>query len=314
MINSIFFYEKKEKAFLSLIYIMKGGDDIQTKEKLIPLSSDICFRTIFKKKKNLKYFLEDILEEEIKEIEYQDRVIEAEEVEKKECRLDMVIKLGNDTIVNIEMQKDKTGDIFKRTNYYISRIMSKSLKRGESYNKLPKALAIWIIDYKEKEIKKYKSDLKLCDTKAIERIRKGNNKEEILIKDEIRIIIIDLTKEADKSKIAEWKEIFRSGEVMNKRDKRLQEVVEEIKRLSQNKEAMELYRLEQDIEIEKISREEYIKETAKEEGIIQGKEEGITLAKKSAAKNFYKNNVSKDIICQSLEITKEELENILKEC
>ena len=135
-------------------------------------------------------------------------------------------------------------------------------------------------------------------------IRKGNNKEEILIKDEIRIIIIDLTKEADKSKIAEWKEIFRSGEVMNKRDKRLQEVVEEIKRLSQNKEAMELYRLEQDIEIEKISREEYIKETAKEEG--------ITLAKKSAAKNFYKNNVSKDIICQSLEITKEELENILK--
>ena len=303
---------------------MKEGDNIQTKEKLIPLSSDICFRTIFKKKKNLKYFLEDVLEEEIKEIEYKDRVIEAEEVEKKECRLDMVIKLGNDTIVNIEMQKDKTGDIFKRTNYYISRIMSKSLKRGESYNKLPKALAIWIIDYKEKEIKKYKSDLKLCDTKAIERIRKGNNKEEILIKDEIRIIIIDLTKEADKSKIAEWKEIFRSGEVMNKRDKRLQEVVEEIKKLSQNKEAMELYRLEQDIEIEKISREEYIKETAKEEGlkegitqgisqgIIQGKEEGITLAKKSAAKNFYKNNVSKDVICQSLEITKEELENILK--
>ena len=94
-------------------------------------------------------------------------------------------------------------------------------------------------------------------------IRKGNNKEEILIKDEIRIIV-DLTKEADKSKIAEWKEIYRSGEVMNKRDKRLQEVVEEIKR--------------------------------------------------SAAKNFYKNNVSKDIICQSLEKAKEELENILKEC
>ena len=126
--------------------------------------------------------------------------------------------------------------------------MSKSLKIGESYNKLPKALAIWIIDYKEKEIKKYKSDLKLCDTKAIERIRKGNNKEEILIKDEIRIIIIDLIKEADKSKIAEWKEIFSSGEVMNKRDKRLQEVVEEIKRLSQNKEAMELrYRDRKDI-------------------------------------------------------------------
>lgn len=148
-------------------------------------------------------------------------------------------------------------------------------------------------------------------------IRKGNNKEEILIKDEIRIIV-DLTKEADKSKIAEWKEIFRSGEVMNKRDKRLQEVVEEIKKLSQNKEAMELYRLEQDIEIEKISREEYIKETAKEEGlnegIIQGKEKGITLAKRSAAKNLYKNNVSKDVICQGLEIPKKELENILKEC
>ncbi len=51
---------------------------------------------------------------------------------------------------------------------------------------------------------------------------------------------------------------------MNKRDKRLQEVVEEIKR--------------------------------------------------SAVKNFYKNNVSKDVICQGLEIPKKELENILKEC
>ena len=50
--------------------------------------------------------------------------------------------------------------------------MSKSLKTGERYNKLPKALAIWIIDYKEKEIKKYKSDLKLCDTKeAMEQYR-----------------------------------------------------------------------------------------------------------------------------------------------
>ena len=51
---------------------------------------------------------------------------------------------------------------------------------------------------------------------------------------------------------------------MNKRDKRLQEVVEEINR--------------------------------------------------SAAKKLYKNNVSKDVICQSLEIAKKELENILKEC
>ena len=60
--------------------------------------------------------------------------------EKKEKTfLSLIYKLGNDTIVNIEMQKD-------------IKIMSKSLKIGESYNKLPKALAIWIIDYKEKEI------------------------------------------------------------------------------------------------------------------------------------------------------------------
>ena len=60
--------------------------------------------------------------------------------EKKEKTfLSLIYKLGNDTIVNIEMQKD-------------IKIMSKSLKIGESYNKLSKALAIWIIDYKEKEI------------------------------------------------------------------------------------------------------------------------------------------------------------------
>ena len=40
-------------------------------------------------------------------------------------------------------------------------------------------------------------------------------------------------------------------------------------------------------------------------------QEVVEEIKRSVAKNFYKNNVSKDVICQSLEITKKELENIL---
>lgn len=76
---------------------------------------------------------------------------------------------------------------------------------------------------------------------------------------------------------------------------------------------MRLYELEQEAMLEKISRENYIKTTAAEEGLQQGIQQGIQQNIKEVALNMNKNNIAKEDICQILNISKEELKIILDE-
>ena len=85
---------------------------------------------------------------------------------------------------------------------------------------------------------------------------------------------------------------------MNKfKEKRLEKAVKELKRLSRDKEVMELYDKEMKEKIDTMLT------------YNQGKSE----AKKEAAKNLYQNGVEKEVICQSLNLTEEQLEEILKQ-
>ena len=67
-------------------------------------------------------------------------------------------------------------------------------------------------------------------------------------------------------------------------------------------------------EIEKTRRSEIseAKEEGYNEGITQGISQGIEQKTKESAKKQYKNGVSKELICNSLNITEEQLEQYLK--
>lgn len=286
----------------------------------MPLTSDIVFKRLFSKKEILKDFLEDILEEKIEDVKYLDREINGiGELRNKECRFDIRVKLENGTYINVEMQKSRKGDMLKRSIFYIALMVGESLEKSEDYENISKYIGINIIDYKDNTLKKYHTILKLYDKKGIE----DKEEKEIYKSDIIQIHFINLNSEVNNSKkLYKWKELFKEEESWDNvkyNDKRIKKAVKELRKLSNDKEVVSAYQLEEKIRRDRISENAYIRKTAIEEGkneglkkgLEQGLEQGREEEKRQNAINFYKNGISKDLISKSLNISLESLEKIL---
>ena len=291
----------------------------------MPLTSDIVFKRLFSKKEILKDFLEDILEEKIEDVKYLDREINGiGELRNKECRFDIRVKLENGTYINVEMQKSRKGDMLKRSIFYIALMIGESLEKSEDYENISKYIGINIIDYKDNTLKKYHTILKLYDKKGIE----DKEEKEIYKSDIIQIHFINLNSEVNNSKkLYKWKELFKEEESWDNvkyNDKRIKKAVKELRKLSNDKEVVSAYQLEEKIRRDRISENAYIRKTAIEEGknqalkkgleqgLEQGREEGREEEKRQNAISFYKNGISKDLISKSLNISLGELNNILR--
>lgn len=260
----------------------------------VPVVSDGCFRSFFHNEKILKLFLTDLLNIPINHLIYLDTTMQKEYDNNKESRLDVIAELNDGTKINIEMQKSKNGDMLKRSIYYLSKMITRSFEEGENYDNLTKHIAINILDYKDENYKTIKNCYKLINT---------NNKKDV--SDILQIYMIALKEEGNISKkLREWIEILKERESWNMEkydNQRLREAVDLLKKLSRDPEVIALYDKEEKERLDKISREHYVMRTTKKETIS------------TSAINFYKNGVSKDIISKSLNLTEEELENILKD-
>ena len=257
-------------------------------ESFVPLTSDGIFKAFFRQEEYLKMFLEDTLKIKIKKIEFQDSLLEREYEDNKECRLDLIVLLDDNSYISVEMQNEKEGDMIYRSHYYLNKITTRSLNKGKRYDEIKKFIAINIINYKDERFKKLHHICKLCDIET---------KKIISDVEEIHIISIK-SNEINDEGLREWLEILKEGKSwnMNKfKEKRLEKAVKELKRLSRDKEVMELYDREMKEKIDTMLT------------YNQGKSE----AKEEAAKKFYQNGVDKEVICQSLNLTEEQLEEIL---
>ena len=120
------------------------------KTKSITLKTDIGFKYVFKIKDNLKALLEDILNLNITSLDYLDSNLDKITKLGKDSRLDILVKLNNEFIVNIEMQQNKC-HMLPRQLFYLAKIISKELNVNDDYQKLKKYIMISIQDYQEKE-------------------------------------------------------------------------------------------------------------------------------------------------------------------
>ena len=100
----------------------------QDKTKYITLKSDTGFKYVFKIKENLKELLEDILDIKINDIKYLDKELVRKSKVQKESRLDLLVKINKNIVVNIEMQKEKKRDINKRMIFYLSKLIVDNIK------------------------------------------------------------------------------------------------------------------------------------------------------------------------------------------
>ena len=149
---------------------------------------DIVFQSLFssKNKEITKSFIEALLEEKVESIVINDeKEITRDKPMDKLGILDLELDINNKEKVDVEVQLLKNDEFTNRLMYYWSRLYSKQIQRGDTYNKAKRVVIIAIIDFETDETK----ELKRMET--IWNVREKENPEKVLT-DVFEIRIINL--------------------------------------------------------------------------------------------------------------------------
>lgn len=294
----------------------------QENNLLLSPKYDAVFHALFRKgNENItKALIQDITERKYKIIDMDKNVIMYDEnVESKNEVLDLKVELDDGEICNLEIQLANKKNFKERMLDYWARLYSGQLKKGDDYTKLKRTILIAIVNFNIKEFinEEYHTKWK---------IREERNKELILTNDfEIHIIEIEKAikslEENKQDKIAQWMSFFdnpNSMEVkfMSEENKDINEALEQLRRLSSNKQLREIIEREERIERDRRAELQFAieegLEQGREKGIKEGIKEGIKKEKKNIINKFLEKGMKIEEISELLEMTKEEIENLLE--
>ena len=140
----------------------KETNNTQTEEKILNLKNDVIFQAFFSRKGNEQYlidFLNALLKMDIKDIEIREEVnLEKLSKEEKGGRLDLQAKLGDGTIVSIEMQMRDEGNFKQRTTMYAGKVESRETKKGIKYEDISQIIMINILGFNMLDVEDYISE------------------------------------------------------------------------------------------------------------------------------------------------------------
>ena len=284
--------------------------------------NDIVFKKIFGTKGNeriLQAFLESILDIKIKSLMLDlNTEILPDFYDGKTSRLDVLAKLDDGTLVDIEVQINSYGFNEKRCLEYWSRLYTKELEKGQDYVKLNKTICIWIIDGAVyDDFKEFESTWKISEEKYG---LKGHF-------NDFEIHIIELKKfrenaimEPRKKEFWLWfidhtnEELVKMGRIT---EEQLNEAYEEYMRITSDKAMMTAIINKQIAEQDEIARNRMMKEEAmaegRAEGIAKGRAEGLEKGREEMKKEMAKKLLdAKMDINQIAEITGLSIQEIEK--
>jgi predicted transposase/invertase (TIGR01784 family) len=176
--------------------------------ELKPLSptNDFVFRKIFGDNLNvLKDFLQAVLDlpaEDYKNLTVVDPNLDREYIEDKLGILDVKITTGSGKIIDIEVQVKHQRSIWKRMQFYTSKMIAEQVKTGHPYDRINRAISILIADFVMiKENDAYHNCFRLYDEKTGARYP-----------DSIEINTLELPKiqEADGTQLGNWMRFFNA--------------------------------------------------------------------------------------------------------
>ena len=221
--------------------------------------------------------------------------------------LDLRIKLDNGTSVNIEMQSADKKSFKERILFYLSRLYSSDLEKGNDYQTLYPVYSLIFTDFTMfKELRNYYSVFLL----------KCEEQPEVVFSRHLGIILVELKKFKEKSvchlidKKNLWSYIIKSSKdltdkdisVIETRGDEMKEAVQRLKMLSQEK-SMRIIE-----EAREKARRDRVAEIAfgEEKGLQKGMKQGV----KQVALNLLKKNIDVNIIEKTTGLTKIEIEKL----
>ncbi|MDE7267074.1 MAG: Rpn family recombination-promoting nuclease/putative transposase [Lachnospiraceae bacterium] len=172
--------------------------------KVISLKYDFCIKEIMENEIVRKHFIGDVLGiplVDIKSVRMMNPFLWKRYKKQKQGILDIQLELNDDTKINIEIQLKQMLNWKKRTVFYLAKMLTADLRRGEDYEKAKKCVAISILDYNIDERKAYHNVYTLRD-------QYGNEYTDV-----IELHTIELKKRPSKeqpSPLDEWHSLFNA--------------------------------------------------------------------------------------------------------
>ena len=274
---------------------------------------DVVFQALFGEVGNesiTKGFLETILERKIDSIDLsRNPILRREFKDEKLGVLDIIAKLDENEICNIELQIVDKKNIIERILYYWSRLYSRQIKSGEDYKILQKAIVILITDFKIENLEEldYHSRWKIMEDKQGKKI---------ILTQKLEIDIIELPKiigkEKEQDNLLDWLYFLENpkSERVTEKMKENENLKEAVKKLDNLSEDEKMQRIA-DLRQKAIMDEKAIYEKGLEVGIEKGIMEGSQKEKIEIAKKMLKLKIDKETIAEATGLTEQEIEKIL---
>ena len=274
---------------------------------------DVVFQALFGEVGNesiTKGFLETILERKIDSIDLsRNPILRREFKDEKLGVLDIIAKLDENEICNIELQIVDKKNIIERILYYWSRLYSRQIKSGEDYKILQKAIVILITDFKIENLEEldYHSRWKIMEDKQGKKI---------ILTQKLEIDIIELPKiigkEKEQDNLLDWLYFLENpkSERVTKKMKENENLKEAVKKLDNLSEDEKMQRIA-DLRQKAIMDEKAIYEKGLEVGIEKGIMEGSQKEKIEIAKKMLELKIDKETIAEATGLTEQEIEKIL---
>ncbi len=299
-------------------------------QKIITPKNDVVFKRIFGKRGNeeiLKSFLESILDFKISDLTLDCNTEILPEISVgKLSRVDVLARLSDGTLVDIEIQTKEKGFKEKRCLQYWSRLYSQDIEKGKDYLQLNKTICIWIVDsIVYEEFKEYESTWKVQETRY--GIQGHFNDFEIHIIELQKFRNTDIIKPS-KKEFWLWFIDYTKKELVNMSVKDVKEVekaYEEYKRITSDKALMnaiinmdmaEMDRAQEITDARLEGKQEGIKEgeaRGESRGIKKGIEKGKEENKIEIAKKLLGMKLAVNDIVEATGLSKDKVEKLKEE-
>ena len=245
----------------------------RTKEMIISPKYDDMMKELFHNETVLRYFLSDILRvrlDRIQNLRIRSPFLRKRGRKEKQGILDVVAEFGDDTKVNVELQVRIVRNWDKRQLFYLAKMYTEELIKGEDYSRLKRCVGISLLDFNLSDRPKYHTVYRLRD-------EEGNE-----FTDALEIHVLELGKPlTGKEKADEWIQFFN---VETEEDLRMikaktknpgiLEAIRELRRLSLDSPMKWRYDAYLKRKRDEKAREAYVWEEGEAKGREEGKAEG----------------------------------------
>jgi len=244
--------------------------------KIIPLKYDFCAKEVMENEIVRKHFISDVLGIPLKDIRSV-RIINPflwkRYQNQKQGILDIQMELNDDTKINVEIQLKSKQDWEKRSVFYLAKMFTTDLKRGEHYEKAKKCIAISILDFNIDERKEYHNAYMLRD-------RQGK-----LYTDILELHTIELKKKPNAEQpnpLDEWHDLFNAETEedldmikSNSKNAGIMEAIKELREISFTDRLRFEHEMRLKAKRDRYAEDKFIRVQAEKEGMEKGIEHGI---------------------------------------